>query len=379
MTPAPAPANKSFVLRAINDVVFEDKPIPELGPTDVLVRILKTGICGSDVHFLTHGHIGDFHVRSPMVLGHESSGVVHSTGRSVTTLTPGDRVALEPGVTCRKCHACKGGRYELCPHILFAATPPTDGTLARFYRVPEDLAYRLPDGLSLEDGAMMEPLSVAVHAAHTLSAVGAGHTVVVFGCGPVGLLCMAVARTLGAAAILAVDIQPSRLAFAREYAATHTYLPPRMREGEPRVEYSRRCAEGICELMGWAKDLVKGTGEGGADRVLEATGAEVCIQTGIFVAKRGGVFTQIGMGADTATVPITTALVKELTIKGSFRYGYGDYPMAISFAAARKIDLAPLVTHRFAFADAPEAFEATKNGKDRQGKWVIKTLIDGPE
>ncbi|KZP00093.1 xylitol dehydrogenase [Calocera viscosa TUFC12733] len=393
-------ANKSFVLHGINTVSFEDKPIPTLGPEDVLVLIKKTGICGSDVHFLTHGHIGDFWVRSPMVLGHESAGIVHSVGSGVTSVKPGDRVALEPGVTCRRCDACKSGRYQLCNNIVFAATPPTDGTLARFYKVPQDLAYRLPEGLTLEDGAMMEPLSVAVHAAHSISRVQAGQTVAVFGCGPVGLLCMSVSRVLGASRILAVDIQPSRLEFARGYAATDTFLPPPMLAGESRVAYSRRCAEGICELMGWSGDLVKGTGEGGADTVLEATGAETCIQTGVFVAKRAGVFTQIGMGAENATIPVTTALVKELTIRGSFRYGvrassfplpfpctpanglcgqYGDYPLAISFAAQHKIDLRPLVTHRFPFERAEEAFEATKNGKDAQGKWVIKTLIDGPE
>lgn len=372
-------SNKSFVLHGINHVSFEDKPVPTLGRDEVLVEVKKTGICGSDVHFLTHGHIGDFHVRSPMVLGHESAGIVHSTGSAVTTLKPGQQVCMEPGVTCRKCGACKGGKYELCNGIRFAATPPTDGTLARWYKLPEDMVYALPEGMTLEDGAMMEPLSVAVHAASNLSQVRAGQTVAVFGCGPVGLLCMAVSRALGASKILAIDIQPTRLDFAKQYAATHTYLPPKPEEGEARMDYSRRCAKGICELMGWDTQLVSGVGEGGADTVLEASGAETCIQTGMFCAKRGGVFTQIGMGVENATIPITIALVKELTFKGSFRYGYGDYPLAISFAASKKVDLAPLVTHRYKFEDAIEAFEATKTGKDAQGRWVIKTLIDGPE
>lgn len=367
-------SNKSFVLQGINDVVFKNKPIPTLGTDDVLVEVKKTGICGSDVHFLTHGHIGDFWVREPMVLGHESAGIVHAVGSAVTSLKPGQKVCMEPGVTCRKCAACKSGRYQLCPNIVFAATPPTDGTLAKYYKLPEDLVYALPEGMTLEDGAMMEPLSVAVHAASTISQVRAGQTVAVFGCGPVGLLCMAVSRALGASRILAIDIQPSRLEFARKYAATDVYLPPAISSGESKMEYSRRCAEGICALMGWADIL-----EGGADTVLEATGAETCIQTGVFVAKRGGRFTQIGMGADTATMPVMLALVKELTWRGSFRYGHGDYPLAISFAAEHKVVLAPLVTHRYAFEDAREAFEATKNGKDRHGNWVIKTIIDGPE
>ncbi|EJU06497.1 GroES-like protein [Dacryopinax primogenitus] len=341
--------NKSFVLRGVNDVVFEEKPIPILAPDEVLIQIKKTGICGSDVHFLTHGHIGDFHVRSPMVLGHESSGLIHSVGSSVRSLHHGQAVALEPGVSCRRCGACKAGRYQLCDSMVFAATPP------------------------------MEPLSVAVHAASNISRITAGQTVCVFGCGPVGLLCMAVSRALGASTIVAVDIQPARLEFARKYAATHVFLPLKPEEGESRIAHSRRCAEGICALMGWDKDLVKGVGLGGTDTVLEATGAESCIQTGVYVARRGGVFTQIGMGAENITLPITTALVKELQIRGSFRYGYGDYPLAIAFASAHKIDLKPLVTHRYKFEDAVEAFESTKNGKDKDGKWVIKTLIDGPE
>ncbi|TFY58409.1 hypothetical protein EVJ58_g6428, partial [Rhodofomes roseus] len=188
--------NPSFVLRGINDVIFEERPIPQIGDDEVLVEVKKTGICGSDVHYMVAGRIGQFIVEKPMVLGHESSGIISKVGPAVKNLKVGDRVAMEPGATCRKCDACKGGRYELCPDIVFAATPPYDGTLARYYPIPADIVYKLPDHLTLEDGAMMEPLSVAIHAVANVADFHSNQSIVVFGAGPVGLLCMAVAKAL---------------------------------------------------------------------------------------------------------------------------------------------------------------------------------------
>jgi D-xylulose reductase len=216
--------------------------------------------------------------------------------------------------------------------MAFAATPPYDGTLARYYRLPADLAYRLPANLSLEDGAMvsalylgnveltypskMEPLSVGVHSVATLGNFRSTQSIAVFGCGPVGLVVMAVAKALGAERIIAVDIVPGRLEFAKSYAATHTWLPPKMEQGESRIAYSRRNAD----LM--KKEFaIEDSGPGQIDLVIDASGAEVSIQTGIFIAKSGGTFVQVGMGASEITVPITLLLTKELTVKGSFRYG----------------------------------------------------------
>ncbi|KAL0949446.1 hypothetical protein HGRIS_009501 [Hohenbuehelia grisea] len=280
--------NPSFVLRAIEDVAIEQRPIPEISDTEVLIEVKKTGICGSDVHYLVHGRIGDFIVNNPMVLGHESAGIVHKVGSKVKNVQVGDRVALEPGATCRICEACKSGRYELCPDIIFAATPPYDGTLARYYRMPADLAYPLPEGLSLEDGAMMEPLSVGVHSVSTLGNFRTNQSIVVFGCGPVGLLCMAVARALGAKRVIAVDIVPARLEFAKQYAATDAFLPPKPNDGESKPDYSRRNAATLKEQLG-----VEDRGSKGIDLVIDASGAEVSIQTGFFVVKSGGTFVQV--------------------------------------------------------------------------------------
>jgi len=331
------------------------------------------GICGSDVHYLVHGRIGDYIVKSPMVLGHESSGVVSEVGSSVRSVRPGDRVTMEPGVSCRRCEACRTGRYQLCPDMAFAATPPHDGTLTRYYRLPEDLVYTLPEHLSLEDGAMIEPLSVGVHSVFTQAKLQPAQSIVVFGCGPVGLLCMAVAKAIGASRIIAVDIQQSRLDFAKKYAATDVFWPPPLQEGEPATVYSQRAADLLRANLG-----VKDRGNKAIDVVIDASGAEVSIQTGILIAKVGGTFVQVGMGHPEVVVPITTLLAKELVLKGSFRYGPGDYRLALALAAQKKVDLRPLVTHRFKFEDAIAAFDATKNGKSEDGRSLIKAIISGP-
>eukprot|EP00919_Chromeraceae_sp_WS-2016_P053292 GHVR01126563.1.p1 GENE.GHVR01126563.1~~GHVR01126563.1.p1 ORF type:complete len:316 (+),score=38.38 GHVR01126563.1:109-1056(+) len=309
-----------------------------------------------------------------MVLGHESSGVISKVGPDVKNLKPGDRVAVEPGASCRKCEACKSGRYQLCPEMVFAATPPHDGTLGRYYKVPSDLAYPLPPNLSLEDGAMMEPLAVAVHAVSKLGAFHANQSVAVFGCGPVGILCMAVAKALGASRVVAIDIVPGRLAFAKSYAATDTFQPPALEKDESRVAYSKRAAAAMKEALGIAE-----RGPKAIDLVLDASGAEVSIQTGLRIAKFGGTFVQVGMGAPDITIDMGVVLSKEIILKGSFRYGPGDYPLAIALASQGKIDLKPLVSHRFPFTDAILAFKTTRNGKSEDGKGVIKAIISGPD
>ncbi|KIM46077.1 hypothetical protein M413DRAFT_441139 [Hebeloma cylindrosporum] len=308
--------NLSFVLRGIEDVVYEQRPIPEIKENEVLVTVKKTGICGSDVHYFVEGRIADFIVKNPMVLGHESSGVISKVGSSVENLKVGDRVAMEPGATCGTCESCKSGRYELCPDIIFAATPPYDGTLGRYYRLPAHLAYPLPDNVTLEDGAMMEPLAVGVHSVSNLGGLRTNQTIAVFGCGPVGLLCMAVAKAIGASRIIAVDIIPARLDFAKAYAATETYLPVKPEEGESKIDYSRRNAANMKKVLN-----IDDRGKTSIDLVIDASGAEVSIQTGFYIVKSGGTFVQVGMGNPNVTLNLGLLMTKELNYKGSFRYG----------------------------------------------------------
>ncbi|KAH8916953.1 xylitol dehydrogenase [Atractiella rhizophila] len=338
----------------------------------IIVSPRKTGICGSDVHYLKHGKIADFIVKDPMVLGHETAGIVVAVGPKVTHLKKGDRVALEPGETCRTCYDCKAGRYELCPSIEFAATPPFDGTLQGFYKLPGDLAYKLPDNVSLEEGAMIEPLSVAVQSVARIGGMKAGLNVAIFGAGPVGLLAQAVAKALGARRIIAVDIQERRLAFANKYVGSETFIPPKPEEGEQRIAYSRRVA-GIMK----EKFKVADRGLEGIDLAVDCTGAEACIQTALYLVKDGGTYVQVGMGNEFVQVPITAILTKEVTIKGSFRYGPGVYEQAIDLVARGLVDLKPLITHRYKFKDAIRAFKTTQDAKGEDGEDAIKTIIDG--
>ncbi|KAI9890622.1 MAG: hypothetical protein M1814_003820 [Vezdaea aestivalis] len=346
--------NPSFILQEKGVVKYEDRPEPELkSDNDVIVEIKVTGICGSDVHYLVAGGIGDFIVKSPMVLGHESAGIVHKVGSAVTTLKPGDKVALEPGVPCRKCVRCKEGRYNLCPEMAFAATPPFDGTLAKYYALPEDYCYLLPGEMSLDEGALVEPLSVAVHIVRTAN-VKPGQSVIVFGAGPVGLLCGAVARAFGATKVVAVDIVQDKLDFATKYGATGAFLPSRT----PAPETAKRLIE----------ENALGSG---ADVAIDASGAEPSIQTAVHALRVGGVYVQAGMGKPEVTFPITSLCVKEIQLRGSFRYAEGDYRLSIELIRTGKVDVKPLVTGRVGFWEAEKAFEEVKAGKG------IKYLIDG--
>lgn len=167
----------------------------------MLLEIDSVGICGSDVHYLVAGHIGDFVVEKPMVIGHESSGVVVQVGAAVKNLQVGDRVAIEPGVCCRKCEFCKGGRYNLCPEMVFCATPPHDGNLTRYYAHAADFCFKLPKHVTMEQAALLEPLSVGVHACRRAE-ISLGSELVIFGAGPIGLVTLLVAKSMGATNIL---------------------------------------------------------------------------------------------------------------------------------------------------------------------------------
>lgn len=350
------PQNPSFVLEKPGSVKYEDRPVPVLkSPYDVKVNVKYTGICGSDVHYWVHGAIGHFVVKSPMVLGHESSGIVAEVGENVKSVKVGDRVAMEPGIPCRRCVRCKEGYYNLCPDMAFAATPPYDGTLARYYTLPEDFCYKLPEKVSLEEGALMEPLSVGVHIVKQAE-MKPGSNVVVFGAGPVGLLCMAVARAFGALKVVAVDLNEERLNFAAKYAATHT------------VVSQRESAEDSAARINKAADLGPG-----ADVVIDASGAEPAIQASIHVLRTGGTYVQGGMGKSDITFPIGAMCSKELNVKGSFRYKSGDYQLAGDLIASGRVSVKELITGKVKFTEAEKAFGEVKAAKG------IKTLIEGVE
>ena len=334
-----------------------------------------------------------------MVLGHESAGTVAAVGSQVRSLTPGDDVALEPGVPCRRCEYCKSGRYNQCAEMRFAATPPIDGTLAKYYVLPEDFCYKLPKpvatltsekvpnkakhGVSLEEGALVEPLSVAVHLVKRAD-VKSGDSIIVFGAGPIGLLSCAVARAFGATTIVAVDVSVERLAFATDYAATHSFNPSSSNneksgdssgsgkskeddnEGDNEDDGDARTARNL--LHACTMDAL------GADKAIDASGAGSCIRVAIHSLRPGGTFVQGGMGSSNVMFPITEVCQKELDVRGSFRYASGDYRLAVDLIATGKVDVKKLISSKVKFQDAEEAF---KKVRDRTAG--IKILIEGPE
>ncbi|GMK57241.1 hypothetical protein CspeluHIS016_0400750 [Cutaneotrichosporon spelunceum] len=236
------------------------------------------------------------------------------------------------------------------------------------------MLHPIPDDVSDEDGAMMEPLSVAVHSVSKLAKCKSGDNIVIFGAGPVGLLCMAVAKALGAARVVAVDIQQERLNFAKSYAATDVFLPPKKNDGEDTEAYAERISTELLSALD-----IPTIGPGALNICVDASGAAVCIATGLHLLKPDGTFVQVGMGEPTVPVPMFAILAKQLRVLGSFRYGQGDYQLAISLVSRGLVDLKPLVTHRYKFQDARQAFDVTKAGKDKDGKTVIKVIIDPPQ
>lgn len=360
-------SNPSLVLNKVDDITFEKLDSPKIEqPTDVIVEVKKTGICGSDIHYYAHGKIGNFVLTKPMVLGHESSGIVSSVGPGVTNLKVGDKVAIEPGVPSRFSDEYKSGKYNLCPHMCFAATPNSNegepnppGTLCKYYKSPEDFLVKLPDHVSLELGAMVEPMSVGVHSSK-LANVRFGDYVVVFGAGPVGLLAAAVSRTFGAAGVLVVDVFDDKLDMALKMgAATHTFNSKK----------------------GGAKELIKAFGGNSPNVVLECTGAEPCIQLGVEVVAAGGTMVQVGNASGLIKVPITDLVTKEAKLLGSFRYAYHDYKTSVEILDKNYkngkdkalIDFEMLITHRYSFADAIKAYDVVRAGGP------VKCIIDGPE
>lgn len=370
MPTPPARANVSFVLRGVQDTAFEDRPVRPLRAGEVRVNVRQTGLCGSDCHYRSHGRIGQFVLTGPMVLGHESAGIVTHVGPGVTTHRVGDRVALEPGVPCLACARCLGGQYNLCAAMEFAATPPFDGTLATYYNIHAAFAHKVPDTMTMEEASLMEPLSVAVHAVVSRGGVRALQNVLVMGAGPIGLLSGAVARAYGARRVVVCDLLDEKIAFATRFCATSVFKPSAPLPDESPGDLAERTARELKEQVGG--DVRENDG---FDLVIDATGAQSCIMLGVWAAKPQGRVVGVGMGRPDILVPLTRLSVQEIELVGSFRYGSGDYDRAIALVSAGHIDVARLVTHRYVFDDAPCAFDTTTAGRSADGRTSIKVQI----
>lgn len=309
----------------------------------------SVGICGSDVHYLKAGRIGDFVVKKPMVLGHEASGTVIETGDGVEHLKKGDRVAVEPGVPCRICDYCKSGRYNLCQKMQFCATPPYDGNLCRYYVHAADFCYKLPDHVSYEEGALLEPLSVAVNACRRAGIVMGDH-ILICGAGPIGLVSMLVAKSCGASSVAITDLDESRLKVAKELGADTTF------------KITSRDGKEVAEQIN--KEF------GNVDKTIECTGAESSIHTAIYATRPGGVAMIVGMGKAEINFPICDALCREIDVRGNFRY-VNCYPTALELVASGKVNVKPLITHRFKLEESHKAFTTSSS----PGCNAIKVII----
>ncbi|KAL2832362.1 chaperonin 10-like protein [Aspergillus pseudoustus] len=348
------PQNIAVHTNPAHDLRVVECEIPKLRPDECLIHVRATGICGSDVHFWKHGRIGPMIVTGDNGLGHESAGVVLQVGEAVTRFKPGDRVAMECGVPCSKatCDFCRTGKYHACPDVVFYSTPPHHGTLRRYHAHPEAWLHRLPDHVTFEEGALLEPLTVAL-AGIDRSGLRLADPLVICGAGPIGLVTLLAAHAAGAAPIVITDIDENRLAKAKE-------LVPRVQTVHvQKEETSQELGARIVQELGQEAKLV-----------LECTGVESSVHAGIYATRFGGLVFVIGVGKDFQNIPFMHMSAKEIDLK--FQYRYHDiYPKAISLVNAGLIDLKPLVSHRYGLEDGLEAFATASNPAARAIKVQI--------
>jgi L-iditol 2-dehydrogenase len=324
---------KAAVFRKPLHIAVEEVPIPALGPDDVLVRVKSVGICGSDFHYWKTGTIGDLVIREPLILGHEASGEIADLGNAVSNLATGDRVAVEPGVPCRKCRVCREGRYNLCPRKRFMSDPPTNGAFAEYVVWPSDFVFKLPQNLSFDEGALVEPLAVGVYAVRR-ARIGCGDTVTILGAGPVGLLTLVAAKNAGASEIFVTDIDGWRLEKARELGATAT------------INARDDPVAGIQEL----------TQGNYVDVTIETSGSTDATVQAVKATRRGGTIVLVGLYEKRQfTYPLLDVVMKELDVRGSIDYA-NSYPASLKLMASKTFDARSLITHHMRIDDIEKGF-----------------------
>ena len=329
------------------EITEADIPTPKAG--EVQVKIKCTGICGSDLHYLEHGRIGDFVVDYPFILGHESAGEVTAVGEGVDTLKVGDKVSLEPGYTCGQCEFCKTGRYNLCPDVVFFATPPYDGTLKEYVTHPAHMCFKLPENVDFCEGALIEPLAVGFHAA-SQGGAKVGQTAMVIGCGCIGLVTMLALKAMGVSKVYMSDVIDIRIEKAKSMGAEYVFNP--MKE----------------DINAKLKEM---TGGKGADLVIETAGNSRAQSQCVDLVKTGGTIVYVGMAAEAVTpIDINQIIGKEATIKSVFRYR-NLYPVAIA-AVENGLPLKEIVSDSFSFDDTQKAFEYNIKNKSDVTKIVIE-------
>lgn len=342
--------NRAAYMTGLNKMEIREIEVQVPKEKQVLVKLEYVGICGSDVHYLEHGKIGDFIVNGDFILGHECAGTIVAIGPNVENLKVGDKVALEPGCTCGQCEFCKTGRYNLCPAVEFLATPPYHGCLMNYIAFPENMAFKLPDMISTKEGALVEPLAVGMHAAKQGN-VKLGDSVVILGSGCIGLVTLLACKAFGATDITVVDVIPKRLEYAKKLGATTV-----INAAEKDV---------LAEL-----DIL--TNKKGVDVVIETAGSARTIAQTPYLVKNGGCIVLVGMAPqDIIEYNFSKIMAKEAEIKSVFRYR-NIYPQAIEAISKGIIDISGIVTHEFDFNDVSKAFDYVINNKQDVVKAVIK-------
>jgi len=328
---------KTLRLHATGDLRLHDEPIPVPADGEALLRVTAVGVCGSDLQWFCQSGIGDARLEQPLVLGHEFAAV---------RVKDGQRVAVDPAIPCGECELCRGGHPNLCPQVRFAGHGRLDGALREVMTWPARLLHPLPDALSDADGAMLEPLGVALHAVD-LGHVRLGMRVGVFGCGPIGLLIIQLARLSGATQIIATDPLPHRLEAARYCGATHAIQADHSAE---------------------ATEVWETTTRRGVDVAFEVAGENAAVETAVHAAKPGGEVVLVGIPADDRTsFSAATARRKGLTLRLCRRMKH-TYPRAIALVEQGRVDVRSLLTHRFPLEQAQQAFEVAAR---REGLKVI--------
>lgn len=329
---------KAAVLHKPLDLRVEEVNIPQIRPNEVLVKMKRVGICGSDIHYYLEGQVASFIVKKPLILGHECAGEIAEVGSKVKNFESGQRVVIEPGFTCGKCEYCRKGRYNLCREVKFYATPPYDGTFAEYVSAPEQNVYIISDEMSYEEGAMIEPLAVGMMAAK-MGEVTAQDIVAVLGAGPIGQMALQASKTYGASETFVTDIIDYRLEYAKKNGAK---------------EVINSSNENVIERI---LDLTDGKG---VDVVIEASGAPSAIQQALDIVKSGGRVVLVGYPQKDVPMPIPKLISKELRIQGIHRYA-NVFPTAIRAVSSGKAAVKSYITHVFPLDQIKEAFETNVN------------------
>ncbi|MBZ9748489.1 NAD(P)-dependent alcohol dehydrogenase [Mesorhizobium sp. CO1-1-7] len=344
---------RALVLEKKGELSLREIALPlDVGPDDVRIAIHTVGVCGSDVHYYTHGAIGSYVVRAPMVLGHEAAGTIVEVGANVRSLKVGDRVCMEPGVPNLSSRATKLGIYNVDPDVTFWATPPVHGILAPYAVHPAAFTYRLPDNVSFAEGAMVEPFAIGMQAASRARIIP-GDVAVVVGCGPIGIMIALAALAGGCSKVLISDFSAPKLTIAAQYAGI---VPVNIGE------------QSLVDAVAAATD------NWGADIVFEASGSPKAFADLFDVVRPGGAVVLVGLPVEPVALNVPAAISKEVRIETVFRYA-NIFDRALQLIASGKVDLKPLITGTYDFADSIKAFERAAEGNPQDVK--LQILLTG--